>query len=130
MKRIAAFFLIISFILWQGAALGVVKEPEAGEMPRYMPGQVIVKLKEGKTLDDLKELNTRYGLVSSELVFKDWAGKEDKTLSLNRIYLLKVAADAEIPAAVAAYQGHPAVEYAEPNYMVEIQSGTLKEVTP
>lgn len=88
----------------------------------YVPGELIVKLKEGKTLDDLKELNMKYGVLSTELVFKEVAGRDKETPSgLDRIYILKVAATADIPMMVATYQAHPAVEYAEPNYMVEIQ---------
>ena len=37
----------------------------------YVPGQLIVKLKEGKTTTDLQELNSKYKVSSMEGVFKD-----------------------------------------------------------
>lgn len=43
----------------------------------YSPGQLIVKLKEGKTTADLQELNSKYKVSSVEKVFKDSAKPED-----------------------------------------------------
>lgn len=36
----------------------------------YVPGQLIVKLKEGKTLNDIQDLNNKYGVTSVEEIFK------------------------------------------------------------
>lgn len=133
MRCLLAFLLAISLALWQSPGFSMIGEEAAKEAKQakqgkegqmeYVPGEVIVKLKEGKTLDDLKGLNTKYGVLSAELVFKEMSGraKESPPSSLDRIYLLKAAATADIMAMVATYQAHPAVEYAEPNYMVEIQ---------
>lgn len=54
-----------------GDDLGKPKEPE------YAPRQIIVKLKEGKTLNDLKELNSKYNVTSTEKVFKETASAQD-----------------------------------------------------
>ena len=43
----------------------------------YAPGQLIVKLKEGKTTADLQELNSKYKVSSAEKVFKDSPKPED-----------------------------------------------------
>ena len=43
----------------------------------YAPGQLIVKLKEGKTTADLQELNSKYKVSSVEKVFKDTPQPED-----------------------------------------------------
>ncbi len=43
----------------------------------YAPGQLIVKLKEGKTTADLQELNSKYKVSSVEKVFKDSVKPED-----------------------------------------------------
>ena len=43
----------------------------------YAPGQLIVKLKEGKTTADLQELNSKYKVSSLERIFKDTSKPED-----------------------------------------------------
>ena len=45
--------------------------------PDYAPGELIVKLKEGKTTEDLGELNSKYNVTSIEKVFKDTVKPED-----------------------------------------------------
>ncbi|MFH1198699.1 MAG: S8 family serine peptidase [Candidatus Omnitrophota bacterium] len=39
--------------------------------PKFMPGEVIVKLKEGATTSDIQELNNKYKITAQERVFKD-----------------------------------------------------------
>ena len=46
-------------------------EPKEFQEPEYVPGELIVKLKEGKALEDIKELNTKYEVASQDKVFKD-----------------------------------------------------------
>jgi DNA-binding transcriptional MerR regulator len=41
------------------------------EINEYAPGQLIVKLKDGATLEDIAELNQKYNVTSVEKVFKD-----------------------------------------------------------
>ncbi len=43
----------------------------------YAPDEIIVKLKEGKNLDDIKELNEEYNVISSEKIFKEATKAED-----------------------------------------------------
>ncbi len=43
----------------------------------YVPNELIVKLKEGKNLEDVKKLNDKYGVVLSEKVFKETKSPED-----------------------------------------------------
>ncbi len=47
-----------------------------------------------------------------------------KTPALDRTYLLKMAEGADLSSAIAAYRSHPAVEYAEPNVLVRVQTTT------
>lgn len=51
--------------------------PAKQEQPEYAPGQLIVKLKEGKALDDIADLNTKYNVISTEKVFKDISNPEN-----------------------------------------------------
>lgn len=52
------------------------KELEQKEL-EYAPGQLIVKLNEGKTIEDIAELNAKYNVTSTEKVFKDIPKPED-----------------------------------------------------
>lgn len=41
------------------------------EAPQYGPAQLIVKLKEGRTLEDIGELNEKYSVTQTEKIFKE-----------------------------------------------------------
>ncbi|OIO32980.1 MAG: hypothetical protein AUJ70_04200 [Candidatus Omnitrophica bacterium CG1_02_40_15] len=45
--------------------------------PEYAPGELIVKLKQGQTLQDIKGLNTKYNVNSAEKVFQDTSNPKD-----------------------------------------------------
>lgn len=62
----AKSFLICLILL----SLWVILHAEPQE-PEFVPGELIVKLKEGKTLEDIKELNAKYKVNSIGKVFKD-----------------------------------------------------------
>lgn len=59
---------------------GKITEPKA--KAEYMPGELIIKLKDGKTTEDIKELNTQYGVSSTDKVFKDAPNPEDTLKAL------------------------------------------------
>lgn len=42
------------------------------ETPEYAPGKLIVKLKEGSSLTDIQELNSKYNVFSSDKVFQEF----------------------------------------------------------
>ncbi len=199
LKRFVVFLLISSLSLLQTptpSARAMVEEstPPAqaivddllpaeshpsGDLPDYVPGELIVKLKEGKTMEDLLDLNAKFNVSSHGKVFeslsssaddikkmkdklKDWGHLheswywqfdkdyraklelEKKTLEaeikkaeerqiitdeaitqvrLEDIYKLEVGGkDADILSMAKIYSSHPAVEYAEPNYIVKANS--------
>lgn len=172
--------------------------PQKLTSPEFVSGQLVVKLKDGKTLEDIEDLNAKYKVVSVERIFKDslspqdalkqlkdklsrltpehqtWYWQLDKesveykeyiakikkereslqkqilaqedlithieerqkraaqgitlpnqgiTLpNLENIYILETSQEQEtdIPSMAADYQANPAVEYAEPNYIIKI----------
>lgn len=97
-----------------------------------MPGEILVKFKSSGisalSTSSLAKLNSQYGLISADKVFpkapvgariSTLASGERRTLpDLSRIYKLVFPKDVDIPEVVAAYQGDPQVEYAEPNYIL------------
>ncbi|MCX5697979.1 MAG: S8 family serine peptidase, partial [Candidatus Omnitrophica bacterium] len=158
--------------------------------PQYVPGQFIVKLKEGKAVTDIQDLNVQFKVTVVKEVFEktpspeeelqqlnaklanlstshsSWFWQLDKnskeykeymakleqekaqlqgqikaqeelivhlaerqqrapegvvTPNLENTYLLKTASEADIRLVIAAYQGDPNVEYAEPNYIGKAQ---------
>ncbi len=50
---------------------------EKPKSPEYAQGELIVKLKEGKTLEDISKLNSKYNVTSTEKVFKETSSPED-----------------------------------------------------
>ena len=86
---------------------------------KYEPYQLIVKLKEGFTLPDIQELNAKYSVISTEKLFKDIHGPGQRLLE--NVYLLTISEEIDLMSMVSDYESHPAVEYAEPNYRVEVQ---------
>lgn len=158
--------------------------------PKYAANQLVIKLKEGRILEDIRELNEKYKVIQTEKIFKE-RQTPDKTLGelKNRLaqlteheswywqlekdseeykeylakiekekkelqeqiqaaekfaerlaerkkrapqgitppnladsYLLKTSDNVDIIAMAADYQRNPAVEYAEPNYVVKTQA--------
>ena len=52
------------------------------EIPQYVPGQLLIKLKEGKTLEDIQELNQIYQVYSIEQVFPDLGSPQENLKQL------------------------------------------------
>ena len=52
--------------------------------PEFAPGELIVKLKEGKTTNELNELNAKYNVISIEGIFKNTGNPEDTLKSLQQ----------------------------------------------
>ncbi len=79
------------------APVALAKEKASFEAP-YVPGEVLVKLKEGKSLLGLKSVDKQLDLVAGRFAV---VKSEQKSMAL----------------ALAELRQHPAVEYAEPNYI-------------
>jgi thermitase len=160
--------------------------PQKSTTAEYVPGELIVKLKEGKSLGDIQGLNKKYNVTTTEPAFKkmpmpqetlkelknklakiglehekwywqmdrdsqeyqDYMAKiekekaetqsqiksqeeiiaalaarekslpkDTKPANLDNIYLLKTPPETHIPLMMQDYSQHPAVLYAEPNYI-------------
>ncbi len=93
LRRWVGFILVLSLSLWQGSVFGIVgsdpEEPSQGQQPLvlelqpdrppadnsqkatpdYVPGQIIVKLKEGYELSAIEPLNRQYGVKEVKELF-------------------------------------------------------------
>jgi beta propeller repeat protein len=77
-----------------GSPSGPTIPGKESKEPEYVGGQLIVKLQEGKTLDDIQELNAKYGVTLTEKVFKDTPNTEE-TLKQLKDKLAKLGAEHE-----------------------------------
>jgi len=158
---------------------------------QYIPGQLIIKLKEGKTLEDIKDLNAKYNVTAQHRVFEgisspqdtlrelkdklsyltkehqSWYWQLDKNSkeykeygvrlekekeelwnkirkqeklisklderqkrtpqgiappSLDNIYILNTDKSVDISQMAKEYSSNPNIEYAEPNYIMQVQA--------
>ena len=76
----------------------------------FVPGEVIIQFNEAASNEHLKDALTRAGLVVHEHLHADKQG------------LVRAATKLSVPQAIAALQHHPAVEFAEPNWIYVHQS--------
>lgn len=120
----------------------VGSEPSA---PEYATDHLIVKFKADKTaafnnqmapaptatgLSDIDRLNQKYKVDEMKRVFPDKPAKAEGNFDrartafsapdLSSIYILKMETGANIDQAVADYSRDPAVEYAEPDFVVTV----------
>ncbi|MFA4889747.1 MAG: S8 family serine peptidase [Candidatus Omnitrophota bacterium] len=188
--RLAA--LVLTVIFFANIQLAFTEAKGANKWlknnePQYKENELVVKLKPGKKPQDVKELNLKYGVTSTEKLFqylptpedilaklkdefsglnhrhdrwfwqldknsqeyRDYAAKiENKKNQLQQeiqaveavarhkqqrqkkaaqniqppnlenIYLFTTSQQTAIPSMAAAYQTHPSVEYAEPNFFI------------
>lgn len=82
----------------------------AAEAP-YVPGEIIVKFKEGRGNFFLKSKNY------SSLGIK---GQREIKLSYDRLSVLKISSDKSIVSTLTALKNNPDIEFAEPNFIYKV----------
>ena len=89
------------------ALAGVARGPA-----RYVPGEVLVKFRDEASLLGVSSLNVDMGV------------KEHRTVAVQAgvIHQYKLDGAISVDEAVLKYQNNPAVEYAEPNYLYQLQA--------
>ncbi|MBD3290727.1 S8 family serine peptidase [candidate division KSB1 bacterium] len=95
----------------------------------YMPGRVVVKFKhtnkKAETTQALNSVTQSYPVRASERLFKNIKNKriaERPDIGLDRIHVLTVPENTDIRQMVAALNQNPAVEYAEPDYIIQAEA--------
>lgn len=78
----------------------------------YVRNQLIIKLRNGRTIGDVDAFNRMNGVAFSEKVIQGRASRAD----LDRLYLLEFPSIVDVPKLVATYANNPQVEFAEPNF--------------
>ena len=102
-----------------------VKNEKQEDFEKYIPGQVIIKLKEGVSSDD--EFLDKHELKSAEKLLKENKSEKNikamqamKKYGLDRIYLAEFSSEKDLAKVIKKLNKDPKVEYAEPNYEVKI----------
>ena len=54
------------------------------EVPQYVPGELIVKIKEDKSLEDIQGLNAKYKIIAQERVFKGLPDHKEELKKLRK----------------------------------------------
>ena len=83
--------------------------PGSDQAHKYVPGQVLVKLKPEA---EATTLNTIAGELGLETI---------QPLSLPGIYLMKIIGDESVESIVKKLEMYDTVEYSEPNYIIQIE---------
>lgn len=123
-----------------GEARSLLEPRESSTASTYVAGELIVKFAPDAVaaVERAREAGTlpQIGITSLDQLFHEYHVTEVKRLfpprpaqptdasssSLDRIYLLRVDTPVDLLAVVQAFSQDPAVEYAEPNRLVTIQS--------
>ncbi|NUO80591.1 S8 family serine peptidase [candidate division KSB1 bacterium] len=101
----------------------------AGKKPswNYLPGRVIVKFKPSvkniATSAEMNAIRSAHNVASAKPLFPNATNKlraEKHSIGLSRVFLLEVDTNADIERVVAALRRDPAVEYAEPDYIMPL----------
>ncbi|HJV66863.1 MAG TPA: S8 family serine peptidase [Geomonas sp.] len=87
---------------------GPARDPLA-KLPRHLPGRLVVKLKEGKNTEHIRDSIDRHGLKVSQKKLANTSHQRFKDL-----YDLRAGKDEDLSALADELKANPAVEYAEP----------------
>ena len=83
--------------------------PKGKESYNYIPGEILIKFKDGTDLQNIKTIQKRLDLTTIKVVPK-----------LN-IYRMKIMNGSSVEEVMKRLQEFLEVEYSEPNYMVDFQ---------
>jgi len=79
--------------------------PMGIESLKYIPGEILIKFKDGAEVESIKIIQERLGLTTIKVVSKQ------------RVYLMKIQNGASIEEVMKRLQKFREVEYSEPNYI-------------
>ncbi|MCK6559845.1 S8 family serine peptidase [bacterium] len=131
MKRssscLLSYWLLSVLLFVAGAAPAAEPAGTSAALPPgwgYVPGRVIVKFKHGyKNTATLQALTSAHGATAAAPAFSNIKNKalaQRPDLGLDRIFELQVPEPTDVVQLAAKLQRHPAVEYAEPVYVIPL----------
>jgi len=84
-------------------------KPGVDNAPAYVPGQVLIKLRDGMDASALDFLSRELGLETI------------KPLALPGVYLMQIKGDDSVDSMVEKLKAYKMVEYGEPNYTLKTE---------
>ena len=100
---ILTFFMTVTTPVW-----GMSRKPTE---PAYVPGQVVVTFQEGVSREKIAQI------VEAE------NGTIESVLARSGLHLVRLEQGQDVMDAVARFTDYPEVQYAEPNFKVELLEG-------
>ncbi len=128
MRQIKIFLsAMVLFLLLLPLPLSISDSKEGGSLPEYAPGEIIVKLKAGASIDSTDYLFSKHKVAKIEKVLEKVGEDSEnaeidsfKKHGLDRVFVLKSYKYANVEEMIEDFKSDPNVEYAEPNYIVSI----------
>jgi len=119
-KKIIGMLICMILIVTAIPAVGIfnIKENKFDDIQtfEFVPGEFIVKFKDaGISSRSINNLNEKYHVFSMEKIFRNCEGSP-----LENIYILNIPEDIDILSISQEYSSCLDVEYAEPNYHVQL----------
>jgi len=84
-------------------------EPSPGQRPSYVPGQVLVKFKDGVDEQSIQTIKEALSLESIRVVRRP------------NLFLMRIVSESSVEAVIERLRDFSEVSYAEPNYRVTVQ---------
>lgn len=133
--------VLASSILAFESPKGTYVQGKAHHQWDYVPGKVIVKFKSvaqsAAVAQQLTRVQGRFSILSSKPLFQvtktskaTRSRKVEQEVGLDRVFVLSVPESTDIPAMVGVLQSDPAVEYAEPDYLIPIEANPVEPNDP
>jgi hypothetical protein len=83
--------------------------PIGKESHNYIPGEILIKFKDGTDVESIKAIQEKFGL------------RTIKIMSKQNIYRMKIQNGSSVQEVIKRLQSFKEVEYSEPNYIVKFQ---------
>ncbi len=117
--KLCALWVLISIVMFFGTPISRVEGAQSpwtddqgqinrGFLDEYVPGELLVKFKEGASRAEVQGLHSALGAIETKRI---------EPLEVRRI---KLPLGLSVEQAITLYQMDPNVEYAEPNYIVHL----------
>ena len=135
-KKTLVVLILCSFIMGTIPVSAVTPEdndlfqkPENKIQGEYVLGEIIVKFTPGTSDKARSDFKSKYNVRSMEKLLKTDQSVNEKSImnpfikhGLDRLYLMRMSENVDVIKIVQAFNKNPNVEYAEPNYIVHIDT--------
>lgn len=123
-KKTTIILMVFSFLIISGCVWAVSRSPDSNNIAPYVENELLVKFKESANIrnevdakNKIEQIYTRSRVVEAEQLIKQ---TKDDSLGITRIYKIKLEDGGNIIDAISKLNKNKQIEYAEPNYLLEL----------